>query len=69
MALIMLLCCWAKGYHEPLYLISNMTSAEEACQLYGKRFRIQTFFSQTRKAEASICTNRTSPIRNASHAY
>ena len=22
-----------------------MTSAEEACQLYGKRFRIETFFS------------------------
>jgi hypothetical protein len=42
---IMLLCCWAKGYQEPLYLISNMTSAEEACQLYGKRFRIETFFS------------------------
>ena len=41
----MLLCCWAKGYQEPLYLISNMTSAEEACQLYGKRFRIETFFS------------------------
>jgi len=42
---IMLLCCWAKGYQEPLYLISNMTSAEEACQLHGKRFRIETFFS------------------------
>lgn len=42
---IMLLCCWATGYQEPLSLISNMTSAEEACQLYGKRFRIETFFS------------------------
>ena len=42
---IMLVCCWAKGYQEPLYLVSNMASAEEACQLYTKRFRIETFFS------------------------
>lgn len=40
-----LICCWAKGYQEPLYLVSNMTSAEEACRLYAKRFRIETFFS------------------------
>jgi hypothetical protein len=42
---ILLLCCWAKGYKEPLYLVSNMGSAEEACRLYAKRFRIETFFS------------------------
>jgi hypothetical protein len=42
---IMLLCCWAKGYQEPLYLVSNMASATEACQVYTKRFRIETFFS------------------------
>jgi hypothetical protein len=42
---IMLLCCWAKGYQEPLYLVTNMASAEKACQVYAKRFRIETFFS------------------------
>jgi hypothetical protein len=42
---LMLICCWAKGYKEPLYLITNMTSADEACRLYEKRFRIETFFS------------------------
>src|SRR6266566_256144 len=42
---IMVLCCWAKGYHEPLYLVSNMAAAEEACRWYEKRFRIETFFS------------------------
>src|SRR5713101_825732 len=42
---VMLLCCWAKGYQEPLYLVSNMASAEEACRYYQKRFRIETFFS------------------------
>lgn len=42
---LLLLCCWAKGYKEPLYLVSNMDSAEEACRLYAQRFRIETFFS------------------------
>lgn len=42
---VLLLCCWATGYKEPLYLVSNMDSAEEACHLYAKRFRIETFFS------------------------
>lgn len=42
---IMLICCWAKGYQAPLYLVTNMTVAEEACRVYAKRFRIETFFS------------------------
>ncbi len=42
---IMVLCCWAKGYQEPLYLVSTMATAEEARRLYQKRFYIETFFS------------------------
>jgi hypothetical protein len=42
---VMLLCCWAKGYKDPLYLVTNMATADEACRLYTKRFRIETFFS------------------------
>jgi hypothetical protein len=42
---LMLLCCWAKGYKDPLYLLTNMGSADEACRLYTKRFCIETFFS------------------------
>jgi hypothetical protein len=42
---VMLICCWATGYRDPLYLVTNLTSAEEACRLYTKRFRIETFFS------------------------
>jgi hypothetical protein len=42
---MMVLCCWAKGYQAPLYLVSNMATAEEACRLYAKRFRIEPFFS------------------------
>ncbi len=42
---VMVLSCWAKGYQEPLYVVSNMDTAEEACRYYQKRFRIETFFS------------------------
>ena len=42
---VMVLSGWAKGYHEPLYLVSNMDAAEAACRYYQKRFRIETFFS------------------------
>jgi hypothetical protein len=42
---VMVLSCWAKGYQEPLYLVSNMDAAEEAYRYYQKRFRIETFFS------------------------
>lgn len=36
---------WEKGYKEPLYLVTNLELAEEACYWYTKRFRIETFFS------------------------
>jgi hypothetical protein len=36
---------WKKGEKEPLYLVSNMDSSEEACRWYTKRFTIETFFS------------------------
>jgi hypothetical protein len=42
---MMLLCCWAKGYQAPLSVVTTMTAAEDACRLYPKRFRIETFFS------------------------
>src|SRR5438105_12824116 len=42
---IMLICGWAKGYKEPIYLVTNMAAAEDACRLYSKRFRIEAFFS------------------------
>ena len=42
---VMVLCCWAKGEVDPLYLVSNMSIAEEAIKYYKKRFRIETFFS------------------------
>jgi len=36
---------WNKGYKDPLYLVTNVESVEQACDWYKKRFRIETFFS------------------------
>jgi hypothetical protein len=36
---------WDARYDEPIYLITNMELAEEACHWYAKRYRIETFFS------------------------
>ena len=42
---VMVLCCWAKGYQEPRYLVSPLATAEEACRVEHKRYRIETFFA------------------------
>jgi hypothetical protein len=36
---------WAKEAAKPLYLVTNLELAEEACHWYRKRFHIETFFS------------------------
>ena len=51
---VMVLCCWAKGEVEPLYLVSNMSLAEEAMKYYKKRFRIETFFSDQKSRGFNI---------------
>jgi hypothetical protein len=51
---VLLLCCWAKGYAEPLYVVSNMASAEDAMRYYHKRFRIETFFSDQKSRGFNI---------------
>lgn len=42
---VLAIAWWEKGYKEPIYLVSNMASVEEACRWYTKRARIETFFS------------------------
>lgn len=42
---VLALCWWRKDCKEPIFLVSNLASAEDACELYGKRFHIETFFS------------------------
>jgi hypothetical protein len=36
---------WDKDYKDPIFLVTNMELAQEACFWYKKRFRIETFFS------------------------
>jgi len=42
---VLAIAWWRKGCQEPLYLISNMELAAEACYWYTRRFHIETFFS------------------------
>lgn len=42
---VLVVAWWREDTQEPIYLVSNMALAEEACYWYGKRFRIETFFS------------------------
>ncbi len=39
---------WQKGYDEPIYLVTNLELAGEALYYYRKRFRIETFFSDSK---------------------
>src|SRR5678816_396974 len=63
---VMVLSCWAKGYHEPQYLVSNMATAEEACRLYEKRFRIETFFSDQKSRGFHIHKSHISDVQRLS---
>ncbi len=62
----MVLCCWAKGHTEPLYLVSNMDVAEEACRSYQKRFRIETFFSDQKSRGFHIQKSHISDVQRLS---
>jgi hypothetical protein len=51
---VMVLCCWAKDEAEPLYLVSNLSVAEEAIRYYQKRYRIETFFADQKSRGFNI---------------
>jgi hypothetical protein len=36
---------WGSDYEAPIFLITNLENAYEACRYYRRRFRIETFFS------------------------
>jgi len=42
---VMAVAWWRETCDEPLYLVTNMELAEEACAFYQQRFLIETFFS------------------------
>lgn len=39
---------------EPIYLVTNMRSPDDACDYYSKRFRIETFFSDQKSRGFNI---------------
>lgn len=42
---VLVIAWWRQNCKEPIYLVTNMDCVDEACYWYGKRFRIETFFS------------------------
>jgi hypothetical protein len=42
---VLAIAWWKKGWKEPIYLVTNLELAGEACHWYQKRYRIETFFS------------------------
>ncbi|MEK7811509.1 MAG: transposase, partial [Pseudomonadota bacterium] len=42
---VMVIAWWDAQYTDPIYLVSNMTSVQVACDWYRKRMHIETFFS------------------------
>lgn len=42
---VMAIAWWDEEYDEPIYLISNLSINEDPCAWYGKRFFIETLFS------------------------
>jgi len=40
---------WRCEYPEPLFLVTNLETLDEACYWYRKRFRIETFFSDQKR--------------------
>ena len=65
----MVRCGWAKGYHEPLDLVSHLATAEEACRFYQKRFRSETFFSDQKSRGFHIHTSHISDPQRLSRLF
>lgn len=42
---VMVIAWWDRIHEEPIYLVTNMDLAKEACHWYQKRAHIETFFS------------------------
>ena len=42
---VLAIAVWDEQYKEPIYLVTNMELVDEARYWYGRRYRIETFFS------------------------
>jgi hypothetical protein len=57
---VMAIAWWREDCKEPIYLVSNMGTSEEACRFYGKRFLIETFFSDQKSRGFNLDKSRIS---------
>ncbi len=55
---VQIIAWWGEGYKEPIYLVTNVELAEEACELYRKRSLIETFFSDEKSRGFNIHKTR-----------
>ncbi len=46
---LLIIDCWEEGEQEPIYLVANLASPEEAVALYKKRALIETLFSDQKE--------------------
>lgn len=51
---VMAICWWREKYKDPIYLVTDMNSEEDACDFYSKRFTIETFFSDQKSRGFNI---------------
>jgi hypothetical protein len=63
------LCCGAKGYQEPRYVVRNMATAEAACRGDEKRFRIETFFADQKSRGFPMHTSHMSDVQRLSRLF
>jgi len=55
---------WEDGHVAPIYLVTNMESADDTIRYYSKRFRIETFFSDQKSRGFGIGKSHISdPVR------
>ena len=61
------ICWWGRGYDAPIYLVTNMKDAEQACRYDQKRFRIETFFSDQKSRGFNLHKSHMSNAERLSH--
>ena len=55
---VQIIAWWGEEYKEPIYLVTNVELAKEACELYKKRSLIETFFSDEKSRGFNIHKTR-----------
>jgi hypothetical protein len=55
---------WGSRYQEPIFLVTNLPNAYQACRFYRRRFQIETFFSDQKSRGFHIHKSHLSdPVR------